>query len=104
MKFRHAAALALVAWFLLYPPWSAQNRSLDPSLPLDRWYQVAEFTSLADCEANKSRVLEDMEKKARAANRNDVFRQVGGNVSPDDRARMRHFAQCVSANDSRLSK
>ena len=36
MKPRHAAALALVGWYLLYPPWSAKQQGVDPSLPLNR--------------------------------------------------------------------
>ena len=34
MKLRHAAALALVGWYLLYPPWNAEKATLDPGTAL----------------------------------------------------------------------
>ena len=91
MKPRHAVALAL-GWYLLYPPWSAEKGSPDPSLRLNRWYQMAAFSSLADCEANKIKVLEDMDKKTHNPNSHKATAQ----------ERMRYVARCVSADDPRL--
>ena len=92
MKLCRAAGLALAAWYLLYPPWSAEKNSIDPGLPLDRWYEAATFNSLADCEANKLKVLEDLEKHTHSP---DLARAIGI-------LRMRPQARCVSADDPRL--
>ena len=62
MKLRHAAALALVGWYLMAPPIHLENSktdgqhtmstfSVDPNAPLREWKQVQaqEFDSEADC-------------------------------------------------------
>jgi hypothetical protein len=92
MKRRHAAALALVVWYLLYPPWSAKQQGVDPSLPLNRWYEVATFDSSADCEASKFKVLQEMDKQ--------IQEPTPGKLVTTERLRYR--AQCASADDPRL--
>jgi hypothetical protein len=39
MKLRHAAALALVGWYIMTPP---LNGEPDPSMPISRWYVLKE--------------------------------------------------------------
>jgi len=97
MKPCNSIAIALAGWLLLYPPWSTEKESLDPGSPLNRWYQVAEFGSLADCEANKRKVLQDMEKKAR-----DVNPNYNDSESAQDLVRMRQLARCISVDDPSL--
>jgi len=92
MKFYRAAGLALAGWYLLYPPWSVEKNSIDPGLPLDRWYEAATFGSLADCEAQKLKVLEDLEKRTHNPNLEKAFAQL----------RLRPQARCVSADDPHL--
>jgi hypothetical protein len=94
MKPRHAAALALVVWYLLYPPWSAKQQGVDPSLPLNRWYEVATFDSSPDCEARKFKVLQEMDKQ--------IQEPTPGKLVTTER--LRYQAQCASADDPRLKK
>lgn len=37
MNARHAAALALVSWYLILPPQTAKNHLGDPAAPLSKW-------------------------------------------------------------------
>ena len=74
----------MVASYLLYPPWSAEKEIVDPTLPLNRWYQVATFDSSADCEARKFGILEEMDKRARDRSPETVAQQ--------ERLRQRHRA------------
>jgi hypothetical protein len=94
MKPRHAAALALVVWYLLYPPWSEEQQGVDPSLPINRWYEVATFDSSTDCEARKLKVLQEMEKQTQEP--------TPGKLATMER--LRHQAKCASADDPRLKK
>jgi hypothetical protein len=92
MKRCRAAGFALAGWFLLYPPWSAEKHAIDPELPLDRWYEVGTFDSVADCEANKMKVLEDVDKHTHNPDLNKVVAQL----------RLRPQARCVAAGDPQL--
>ena len=48
---RHAAALAVVSWYLMMPPDSARiPHSVDATAPLPRWSIVANYTSQESCE------------------------------------------------------
>ena len=58
MNLRHAAALALVGWYLMVPPvhWGivkAPMRSntvyFDPDAPLSQWWTQDSFETLSDC-------------------------------------------------------
>jgi len=92
MKLRRAAGLALTGWYLLYPPWSTEKHAIDPGLPLNQWYEVATFDSSADCEAQKSKVLEDIDKHTLNPDYKKAVAQL----------RMRLQARCVSADDPQL--
>jgi hypothetical protein len=91
MKLCYSAALA-AAWLLLYPPWSAEKHAIDPEMPVSRWYEVGTFDSLADCEANKAKVLENVDKRTHNPDLNKIVSQM----------RLRPQAQCVSEEDPKL--
>jgi hypothetical protein len=48
MKPRHAAALALVGWYLMVPP-LGPDHTRDDSLPLARWHTLESFDSALEC-------------------------------------------------------
>ncbi|MGO9060944.1 MAG: hypothetical protein ACLQU2_26710 [Candidatus Binataceae bacterium] len=48
MELQHAAALALVGWYLMLPPWIAQNR-FDANAPLSKWQISGRFDTAQDC-------------------------------------------------------
>jgi hypothetical protein len=56
MKPRHAAALALVGWYLmLLPPQTSKSPlRFDENAPLNKWYIAGGFDTAAECEAYKS--------------------------------------------------
>jgi hypothetical protein len=50
MKPRHAAALALVGWYLLVPPpKSLCNQTADLHAPLSKWVTVEKYASAGTC-------------------------------------------------------
>ena len=57
---RHAAALAVVSWYLMMPPDSARiPHSVDSAAPLTRWSIVANYPTQPSCE----KVLADIQDK-----------------------------------------
>jgi hypothetical protein len=54
MRARHAAALVLLEWFLIYPPFSAKPLSIHDNAPLTEWKVVGRFGTQSDCEKRKS--------------------------------------------------
>jgi hypothetical protein len=54
MKPRHAAALALVGWYLMMPPntqgWFSKTKNNDEAAPLDQWTIVRSFDTALMCE------------------------------------------------------
>ena len=61
MNLRHAAALALVGWYLMVPPISRQGEFLD-NAPLSKWTLLDSMDSASDCNAEASR--SDMRSKS----------------------------------------
>jgi hypothetical protein len=86
MKPRHAAALALVGWYLMMP-----HRPGDRSEPFSQWYQSHEFDTDAEC----NDLLEyDLSLYQDNKSKNPVVQE---------QIRRLRYAQCVDANDPRLN-
>jgi hypothetical protein len=49
LRYGHAAALALVGWYLIVPPDSTVPHSVDSAGPISRWSIVTDFESAANC-------------------------------------------------------
>jgi hypothetical protein len=68
MKCRHAAAIALVGWYLMVPPVKYAPTSkpdllaVDPSAPLSKWSVSESFDTAAECEARKDQRFETFRK------------------------------------------
>ena len=63
MKSHHAAALALVVWYLLHPPLPHLNphaSRVDPAAPLARWTIVKTFPTRKECDAHKSELCAEL--------------------------------------------
>jgi len=60
MKPRHAAALALIGWYLMTPPMDMRPpldvTRVDRDAPLPRWGIVESFDSASACEKKRSRL------------------------------------------------
>jgi hypothetical protein len=87
MNLRHAAALALVGWYLMMP-----HRPGDPSEPLSKWYQSEEFYTESECNQ-----LLEMDRG---------FYHFNKSKKPvvQEQIRRLRSAQCVAADDPRLKE
>ncbi len=84
MRFRYAAALVLIGWYLLIPP-QARGGGFDRAAPLSQWFLYGRFDSLPECE------------HAKALNQ-ETFKN-----TDDSLRKAFEQAQCVATDDPRLS-
>ena len=94
MRRSHAAALALVVWYLLFPPTSHKHPSGDVSAPISQWqrrrisrYRKNEFPSKEECESRLARLVKQIDPKQQA--KTVAFYKQG---------------QCIASDDPRLKK
>ena len=88
MKPCHAAALAVVGWYLMTPPWVAQG-TFDATAPVSKWHQASAYDSAAECQSYRSSML-DYYKAHPKAKDADWFERVFG------------ASQCIATDDPRL--
>lgn len=89
MKPHHAAALALVGWYLMIPPSSTLPPGVAYKEPLRNWKIVRGFDTADDCDDFLSTFFEQAREKQ------------GLNIlEPAYRDYM--FAECVASDDPRL--
>jgi hypothetical protein len=89
MKLRHAAALALVGWYLMLPPFSlSPSRKIVADLrkPLSQWVSFGNYDTAVDC--NKE--IDAMDQRAI-----NWAREHGTKLD------LAH-AQCIATDDPRL--
>jgi hypothetical protein len=107
MKPRHAAALALIGWYLLLPP--KQGLIVKPAAPMRDWKIEQSFKTIRECEdfrhnvATATLVLENIR----------IARALAGEIEIDPNTEMGHIAdvlgdeallECVASDDPRLTK
>jgi hypothetical protein len=103
MKPRHAAALALVGWYLMVPPDSTVPHSVDSAAPISRWSIITNFESADTC---KQALTELQNKngdpaKLDATGRLRRFQKRQPADPALARARVDHTA-CIATDDPRL--
>ena len=90
MNLRHAAALALVGWYLMAPsvtyPGDSVTRLGDPSDPISTWTIEHSFDSARECEQAKQTIEQSLKTKTA--------------MSAHELASL--DAQCVATDDPRL--
>jgi hypothetical protein len=87
MNLRHAAALALVGWYLMQPPThrGADGKSVfEDALPLTTWKQIAAYDTAKECQAQ----IEHMET-------------LPAKMSEVEGA---EFMRCIASDDPRLKE
>jgi len=94
MNLRHAAALALVGWYLMVPPLDSANMTqVNAGALLSEWHSMKSYSSKKDCEKERD------EKRAAGAR---------GLHSPSQTKRVMatalSSAQCVASDDPRLKE
>ena len=58
VSLRHAAALALVGWYLMVPRSFPDNPLPQWKAPISEWDRYGDFASKAKCEAKKAKMIE----------------------------------------------
>ncbi len=87
MKLRHAAALALVGWYLMLP-------TTDQVAPLRRWQIANTFELKSDCEASRKEFFDNGVKRMKNARDNEEM--VFGALMAK--------ATCIPTDDPRLKE
>lgn len=90
MKLCHAAALALVGWYLMQPPMYLPNHKLDTTAPLSQWIVNSAFDSAFECNETLAYVS---------------HHAAHGTADPKLRAAVKQRAEasmCISTDDPRL--
>jgi hypothetical protein len=106
MKTRHAAALALVGWYLMVPPMLGGNPPIHPTpqpdvnAPLGSWLVVDVFDTAAQCKVALASVREVPSnlnaRKLTAKQLTEIQKSQKGFWASSNR--------CVASNDPRLAK
>jgi len=87
MKVRHAAALALVGWYLMVPRIASDKSRVLYEEPIRDWTVVRSFDSAVACETERT------DFKSKTANSKDDLTKSAGLA-----------IQCVATDDPRLAK
>src|SRR5262249_24600360 len=94
MNLRHAAALALVGWYLMVPtPYGSADLHYEPNLPLSKWTAFESFETADAC--GKARY--DMQRKTEKDRPDQLT--VKGRM-----AFLAGEAQCIATDDPRLAE
>jgi hypothetical protein len=83
MTCRHAAALALVGWYLMVPP-AAETPRFDVKAPLNKWAIDSRFNTGGEC-------------------RNTLAARRAKEARKDVEPRLWSFGKCVASDDPRLT-
>ena len=93
MNLRHAAALALVGWYLMTPPLYKEGANWNA--PLSDWSISKSFDSAADCEQARQQLVDQGFKFNNAKTATIDQRQAGAVFMG---------ANCVASDDPRLKE
>jgi hypothetical protein len=104
MKARHAAALAIVAWYLMIPPIGIDNK-VDVRAPLSQWRKGVKFDLEKECDdslkdAIQNPMTPDEYKAAAAATRKARMHP----LSKSEMTKRTEESKCVAEDDPRLKK
>jgi hypothetical protein len=117
MNLRHAAALALVGWYLMVPQPDAPGRAPNVNAPLSQWNQMGAFDSASNCEKEREsrrrlavKALDEVQQEIDAVpDSTQPLVKVAPKVAQDS-VDVSSFAigieasRCVASDDPRLRK
>jgi hypothetical protein len=102
-QIRHAAALALVGWYLMLPPLgpSEKNFPVASEAPLVQWTNSGSFDTAKECEIERHKLSVDADKRAAEAARapTDTTQALALGVVGAER-----LATCIETTDPRLKE
>ena len=105
MRPRHAAALALVGWYLMLPPIDVTTRAFLTDRPLSQWHVSKGFDSAKECEAFLADEKEMLSHPTVDVGERtlDLDLYIGRLGSTRERMlRGLGYSQCIDTDDSRL--
>jgi hypothetical protein len=101
-KFCHAAALAIIAWYLMIPPVNVDNR-VDARAPLSKWRHGVSFDTEDECKLSlKDAIANPMSEAEYQAAAKATLKAKMHPLSESEMARRTRESVCVSADDPRL--
>jgi hypothetical protein len=111
MNLRHAAALALVGWYLMMPPWFTDKKP-HTEAPMRRWNQTVAFGTKADCTRERLRRLESVSQtlaEVTVPKSHRAQSEVTPDVTePDETAKALAWSvlalRCIASDDPRLKE
>jgi hypothetical protein len=93
MNLGHAAAFALVGWYLMFPPEQAGTLKIEDQTPISKWQSVRSFDSAQAC----------MSAKVSEIRQSEVSEET---MQTDVARRNLHIkalaSQCIATDDPRL--
>jgi hypothetical protein len=106
MNLRHAAALALVGWYLMLPPFirvgpdpREPGRDIvapDSAAPLSKWFWSGSFDSVEACERSQEKEITETQR------RNSLKTSFHARIDRDEMAFRE--ARCIATDDPRLKE
>jgi hypothetical protein len=104
MESRHAAALALVGWYLMIPPtpWMSSDppkSGINPQAPLSEWFLEQSFDTAKECERVREKKYVEGSRAMRVLAQS---RQIEANPKRASFLFQEMFTRCISTNDPRL--
>jgi hypothetical protein len=96
LTLRHAAALALIGWYLMVPPTTAPPYlKVNPDAQISRWEHYGSYDSAKECESNILYLHEQANKFTRA-------QRVNPSTAKESEAAQYIFGECIATDDPRL--
>jgi len=99
MKLRHAAALALVGWYLMLPPLPMGQTEPDERARLGDWYIFEPFDTGSACQSELVQIA-DMKSERRKS----LLANQGDDKQRQYLIRAFSHGECVATDDPRLAK
>ena len=107
MNLRHAAALALVGWYFMAPPFDSA-RNVVANAPLAQWQIIASFDSASACQSAKFEVTQreqaEPERLLKSAPSTVTDADLQKFIQADSTANRAIASVCISTDDPRLAK
>jgi hypothetical protein len=100
MKLHHAAALALLVWYLMFPPMNSWPGTpwIDRSAPSSKWSKEAAFDSARDCEIAREKQEMDFARavKSEMAKHHETHPNLSSQIDEG--------VLCIASDDPRLKR
>ena len=98
-KLRHAAALALVGWYLMIPPDVPHTRKVNLDATLGKWSIFGSYDSADECTSDAMHLHQEARAKGFSA------KQLMNPTNDEQHEAVRYeTAECIATDDPRLKE